>query len=120
MKTSPTSLLLSAAIGLLPCSTLAQTLVDLPARRRRRQYPTRPPSHIQASDRPDDSGGHILVTWVISPDDQREVSVLLNSAYQTSFGPAAYPARPGISGYRIYRSTADATAELVGQRPLCR
>lgn len=118
MKNLPTWCFFGILLDILLCATSspAQVISQQPAAGVD-NIPPAPPSHIQASDRTNDSGGHILVTWAPSPDDQARFSVLTNGIYESSSGPVVYPTHQGILGYRIYRSTDSATTEFVGQEP---
>ena len=75
--------------------------------------PPAPPSHIQAADRPDDGGGHIVVTWVLSPDDRIVFIASGSGSIVTAAGPAPVFRQRGISGYRIYRLPEGGVAALL-------
>jgi hypothetical protein len=119
MKNLPTWCFFAVVLDILFCATPSPALVisQQPAAGVD-NIPPAPASHIQASDRADDSGGHILVTWVPSLDDQAGFSVLMNGTYEASSGIVVYPTHRGILGYRIYRSADRATTEFVGQEPV--
>ena len=71
MKNLPTWCFFAVVLDILFCATpsLALVISQQPAAGVD-NIPPAPASHIQASDRTNDSGGHILVTWVPSLDDQ--------------------------------------------------
>ena len=75
-----------------------------------------PASHIQAVDRSNDSGGHILVSWSLSPDDRPGYSAMPRATFQAASGISVYPSRH-VSGYRIYRSEDRMEALFIGQAP---
>ncbi len=77
--------------------------------------PPAPPSHIQAADRPDDSGGHVVVTWVLSPDDRIVFVAFGSGSVVTAAGPASVFRRRGISDYSIYRLLVGGVATLIGE-----
>ena len=77
--------------------------------------PPQPPSLIQARDQPDDTGGHIVVTWLLSEDDQPVFVALGASTVATARGPISVYRRPGIFGYRIYRINEDGASVLAGE-----
>ena len=73
--------------------------------------PPAPPSHVRASDRPGDEGGHILVSWILSADDKL-VTWGQAGRYLIDTLPRGAVRRRGIDGYRIYRVASDTT--LIG------
>jgi len=77
--------------------------------------PPAPPSHIQARDWPDDSGAHIVVTWVLSEEDQAVFVALGASTVAAARGPVSVYRRAGILGYRIYRTGEDGVPVLAGE-----
>ena len=66
--------------------------------------PPAPPSHVQARDRPDDAGGHIIVTWLPSVDDVPVFVGTGATVIPAARGPGSFYRRSGIHGYRIYRT----------------
>jgi hypothetical protein len=72
MKNLPTWCFFAVVLDILFCATPSLALVNSQQPAAGVDHiPPAPASHIQASDRTKDSGGHILlVTWVPSLDDQ--------------------------------------------------
>ena len=73
--------------------------------------PPAPPSHIAAADVPDDRGGSIVVSWVLSNDDRISFVGQSTGNFLVTVGPQSIRRRWGISGYRIFRLA-------VGQEPI--
>jgi len=65
------------------------------------EIPPAPASQIRAIDRPEDAGGHILISWALSPDDRIVFRSMPDGGKILGVGHI-YRA-PGIGGYRLYR-----------------
>ena len=65
--------------------------------------PPAPVSYLRAADRPGDEGGHIVLSWVLSPDDRVVFRSMVPGTYEPASGQAVTYGRRGLEGYRIYR-----------------
>lgn len=79
--------------------------------------PPAPASHVRAADRPGDAGGHIVVSWVLSPDDRVVFRSMVPGTYEPASGQAVTYGRRGIEGYRVYRGQEGRDPELVETLP---
>jgi hypothetical protein len=76
--------------------------------------PPAPASHLQALDRPADQGGHIVLSWVLSPDDRIHFGTMVPGPYEPTSGQPVVFGRRGIEGYRVYRSAEAGAPQLLG------
>jgi len=81
------------------------------------EIPPAPVDHIQAVDQPGDRGGHMLISWTLSPDDRIVFSGLGPDGYVITSGQGTVYRRRGIHGYRIYRRREGGALELIAEVP---
>ncbi len=62
-----------------------------------------PATSLRAVDRPDDSGGHVLLTWIPPPEAEPRQVGMGASTFTTRIGADAIHRRLGLLGYRVYR-----------------
>jgi hypothetical protein len=77
------------------------------------EIPPAPASQLRAIDRPEDVGGHVLISWALSPDDRIVFRSMPNGGNVPGVG-SIFPAR-GIRGYRLYRYQEGGTPERIAE-----
>lgn len=75
------------------------------------------PTSLRAVDRPDDSGGCVLLTWVPPAEAESRQVGMGTASFTTRAGPDAIHRRSGLGGYRVYRWPADQEPRLVATVP---
>ena len=77
------------------------------------EIPPAPASQIRAIDRPEDAGGHILISWALSPDDRMVFRSMPDGG--NALGVGHIFRAFGIGGYRLDRYREGETPEWIAE-----